>query len=158
MPLLPHSFLTGTARKGYLCVNNLPLRRHATPLTNESIAPDVFDRLQKATVADPSELTELCRDYLSEARSTLAQLRSALSREDAGIFRERAHYLRGSSLVLGATEVARCCAALEHMGRNSEFREAEPLLDQTSAALDGVQAELASRLGPSVLPREGSAA
>ena len=156
--LLQHSFLTGTARKRYLCVNNLPLRRHATPLTNESIAPHVFDRLQKATAADPAELTGLCRDYLSEARSTLAQLRRALAQEDAGQLRERAHFLRGSSLVLGATVVARCCAALEHMGRNSEFRNAEPLLDQTSAALDAVQGELAKRLGPSVVPVEGSAA
>ena len=127
-------------------------------MTKECIASDVFDRLQKATAADPAELAGLCRDYLSEARSTLAQLRRALAQKDAGHFRDRAHYLRGSSLVLGATEIARCCAALEHMGRNSEFREAEPLLDQASAALDAVQTELAKRLGPPVFPVEGSAA
>lgn len=158
MPLLPCSFLTGTPRKGYLCVTNLPLRRHATPLTNESIASDVFDRLQKATAADPAELAGLCRDYLAEARGTLAQLRCALAQKDAGQIRDRAHYLRGSSLVIGATVVARCCASLEQMGRNSELQDAALVLDQTSAALDVVQTELANRLGPSVVPVEGSAA
>jgi HPt (histidine-containing phosphotransfer) domain-containing protein len=127
-------------------------------LTNESIASDVFDRLQKATIADPAELVNVCRDYLAEARRTLAQLRGALAQEEAGQFRDRAHYLRGSSLVLGATAVAQCCASLEHMGRNSELRDAAALLEQTSAAVDVVQTELARRLGPSVVPVEGSAA
>jgi HPt (histidine-containing phosphotransfer) domain-containing protein len=144
-------------RKGYVCVNYLPLRWHATPLTKESLAADVFDRLQKATGA-PAELAGLCRDYLAEARSTLGQLRGALAQEDAGWFRDRAHYLRGSSLVLGATAVARCCADLERMGRESDLRDASPLLDQASAALDELQVELTRRLGPSVVPVEGSAA
>ena len=158
MTLLPHSFLTGTARKGYLCVNHLPLRPHPTPVSDEPLAPDVFDRLLKATAADPAELAGLCRDYLAEARQTLARLSSALAQRDAVQLRDRAHYLRGSSLVLGATVVARCCAALEQMGRKSELRDAAPLLDQASAALDAVQAELAKRLGQSVVPAEGSAA
>lgn len=134
------------------------LKAHATLLTNESIASDVFDRLRKATTANPAELAGLCRDYLAEARSTLAQLRCALAQKDAGRFRDRAHYLRGSSLVLGATTVARCCSDLEQMGRNSELLEAATLLDQTSSALDAVQAELAKRLGRSVVLVGGSGA
>jgi HPt (histidine-containing phosphotransfer) domain-containing protein len=127
-------------------------------VSDESLAPDVFDHLQKAGTTDPAELAGLCRDYLTEARRTLAHLRSALVQKDAGRFRDRAHYLRGSSLIIGATAVARCCLALEQMGRNCELRDAAPLLDQTSAALDAVQAELAHRLGQSVVPVEGSAA
>ena len=61
-------------------------------------------------------------------------------------------------MIVGATAVARCCADLEQMGRDSEFREAAPLLDQTSTALTAVGAELARRLGPSVFPTKGSAA
>ena len=127
-------------------------------MTDETIAPDVFERLQKAVTADPGELAGLCRDYLAEARRTLAHLRSALAQKDAEEFRDRAHYLRGSSLVIGATAVARCCAGLEHIGRNAELSDAAPLLDQTAEALDVLQAELAKRLGQSVLPVEGSAA
>jgi HPt (histidine-containing phosphotransfer) domain-containing protein len=127
-------------------------------VTDESIAPDVFDRLQKAAAADPEELAGLCRDYLAEARRTVAHLHSALVQKDAGRFRDRAHYLRGSSLMLGAAAVARCCAALELMGRDSQLHDAAALLDQASKALDAVQAELARRLGQSVVPVEGSAA
>ena len=127
-------------------------------MTDSSIASDVFDRLQKATAADPAELVGLCRDYLSEARHTLAQLRSALALLDAEQVRGRAHYLRGSSLVLGATAVAQSCATLELMGRNSDLDDAERLLGQISTALNEAEAELAKRLGPSVVPVEGSAA
>jgi HPt (histidine-containing phosphotransfer) domain-containing protein len=127
------------------------------PVTEDSIAPDVFDRLQRAAAADPEELAGLCRDYLAEARRTVTHLHSALVQKDAGRFRDRAHYLRGSSLVIGATAVARCCAALEQMGRNSQLHDAAALLDQASKALDAVQAELARRLGQSVVPVEGSA-
>ena len=138
--------------------NSLLLRQNATPVTDNSLASDVFDRLQKATTADPAELVGLCRDYLSEARHTLAQLRSALARLDAEQVRGQAHYLRGSSLVLGATVVAQSCATLELMSRNSDLDDGERLLDQISTALNDVETELAKRLGPSVVPVEGSAA
>jgi len=128
------------------------------PVNENLITPEVFDRLQKATAADPAELAGLYRAYLGEAREALVQLHLALARHDSEAFRERAHYVRGSSLIVGATLVARSCANLELIARNSELGEAAGLLDQTSAALDAVEAELAKRLGPAVVPVEGSAA
>ena len=127
-------------------------------MTDESLASDVFERLQKATLANPGELAGLCRHYLAEARRTLKQLRSAFAEQDPMQLRDRAHYLRGSSLVIGATVVARCCAELEEMGRKSELRGAAAVVDRATVALDAVQEELANRLGRSVLPAEGSAA
>jgi HPt (histidine-containing phosphotransfer) domain-containing protein len=127
-------------------------------MMEDSIAPDIFDRLRMATAADPEELVSLYRDYLVEARQSLLQLRDALAEKDAEKLRDRAHYLRGSSLIMGTTAMARCCASLELMGRNAEFQDVALLLDQTSAALEAVKAELTRRLGPSVLPVEGSAA
>ncbi len=126
-------------------------------MTDDSIASDVFNRLQQATAATPAELAYLYRDYLAEARQALLQLRLAWAEKDAEKLRDRAHYLRGSSLIVGATVIARCCSSLELMGRNSEFRETVLVLDQTSAALDAVEAELTRRLGPDVVPVEGSA-
>jgi HPt (histidine-containing phosphotransfer) domain-containing protein len=127
-------------------------------VTDDTLAPDIFDRLQKATAADPAELACLYRDYLAEARQALMQLRCALAEKDAEKLRDRAHYLRGSSLIVGATPVARFCESLERMGRNSEFHDAAPLLDQASTVLAAVEDELTRRLGPEVLPLEGSAA
>jgi HPt (histidine-containing phosphotransfer) domain-containing protein len=124
----------------------------------DSIAPGVFDRLQQATAADPSSVAELYRDYLVDARSALLELRGALLRKHAEEFRSRAHYIKGSSLILGANLVAQYCATLEEMGRQSEFRAAGPLLDKTEAALDRVEAELTRRLGSAADRAKGSAA
>lgn len=127
-------------------------------MTNDTIASDVFEHLQKATAGEPAELAALYRDYLGEARQALAQLRNALAQKDSVHLRERAHYLRGSSLVLGATVIARCCAHLEQMDGISDVRSARRLLNQTSAALNATEAELTRRLGPAAVPVEGSAA
>lgn len=122
------------------------------------IARENFDRLRQATAADPAVLAELCREYVAEARSTLVKLRKALAQLDAAEVRERAHYLKGSSLMIGARILAQCCARLEQMGRDSELDTAEPVLEQAITALKAVEDELARELGPVVLPAEGSAA
>jgi HPt (histidine-containing phosphotransfer) domain-containing protein len=122
------------------------------------ITTEVFERLRQATAKDPSVLAELCRDYLTEARKTVGQLREAIASGDAGAVRERAHYLKGSSLMIGAQEVSQSCARLERMGRESDLREAEPTLEQAIEALDAVEGELRNEFGPGVVPAEGSAA
>jgi histidine phosphotransfer protein HptB len=127
-------------------------------VTDEPIITDVFDRLLKAAAADPQELAGLCRDYLAEARRTLVNLQAALVQKDSGRMRDRAHYLRGSSLIIGASTLARLCGSLEQMGRDAQLHDAAPVLKQACEALDAVQAELARRLGQSVVPVEGSVA
>jgi HPt (histidine-containing phosphotransfer) domain-containing protein len=122
------------------------------------ILPEVFDRLRQATTKDPAVLVDLCREYIEEARKTMSQLRDAFLAKDAAAFRDRAHYLKGSSLMVGAGRLAQCCAILERMGRDSDFRGAEPMLEDTAAALREVEAQLAEQVGPAVLPAEGSAA
>ena len=122
------------------------------------IAQEIFGRLRQATAADPAVLSELCREYVAEARSTVAKLRKALIQRDAAEVRERAHYLKGSSLMIGARILAQCCSRLEQMGRDSELEAAGLALDQTVAALKAVEEELAREVGSVVLPAEGSAA
>jgi HPt (histidine-containing phosphotransfer) domain-containing protein len=122
------------------------------------LLPEIFDRLRQATAKDPAVLVELCREYLTEARSTLSQLYDAFGAKDAIAFRERAHYLKGSSLMVGASRLSQCCATLERMGRDSDFREGAPMLEETTAALREVETELTRQVGPAVVPAEGSAA
>jgi HPt (histidine-containing phosphotransfer) domain-containing protein len=122
------------------------------------IVSDAFERLQQAMAAKPAELVDLCRDYLTEARETLAQLRNAFTLKQSEELRKRAHYLKGSSMLLGAVGVTKCCASLEAMGRSGDFNGTEHMLDQTSAALDAAEREYVRRLGPDVLPARGSAA
>ncbi len=122
------------------------------------IAREIFDRLRQATAADPAILAELCREYVAEARSTVAKLQKALAQRDATEVRERAHYLKGSSLMIGARTLAQCCGRLEQMGRDSDLEAAEPALDQVIQALKAVEDELTKELGSVALPAEGSAA
>jgi HPt (histidine-containing phosphotransfer) domain-containing protein len=119
---------------------------------------DIFARLQQATAGQPEVLAELCRDYLIEAGRTLAQLREAVANGDAAMVRDRAHYLKGSSMMLGAQEVSQACAALETMGRDSNLTEAEPALENVLTALKNVETVLTEVVGPAALPAEGSAA
>lgn len=127
-------------------------------MSDSALTPEVFDRLRQATAKDPTVLAELCRDYLAEARATIIQLREALAANDAGVLRDRAHYLKGSSMMIGAGALSQCCATLERMGRDSDLRDAKAMLDQAVVALEAVEVELAKAIGPAVLPAEGSAA
>ena len=122
------------------------------------LAREIFDRLRQATAGDSGVLAELCREYISEARVTIANLHQALSDKNAAEFRERAHYLKGSSLMIGARQLSQCCATLEQMGRDSDLSIAAPALEQTAAALKAVEEELIKDVGTVALPSEGSAA
>ncbi|MGB8768339.1 MAG: Hpt domain-containing protein [Candidatus Korobacteraceae bacterium] len=127
-------------------------------MADSPISSETFERLLQATASRPAELVELCREYLVEAGQTLAQLRNAFTLKQAEEFRNRAHYLKGSSMIMGAIAVTQYCATLEAMGENGDITDAEHMLDQLSAALDAVAREYVKRLGPGVLPARGSAA
>jgi len=157
LALALHSLLDASAQKDYLLKIQIGVSTK-TLVTDVVIAREVFERLRQAAVGDPSVLAELCRDYIAEARSTIVQLQKALARGKAEELRERAHYLKGSSLMIGARSLAQCCATLEQMGRDSDLRDAELVLAQTMAALKAVEEELTREVGPVALPAEGSAA
>lgn len=127
-------------------------------MSEPALARDIFERLRQATANQPDVLAELCRDYVSEARITLEQIRTALAEADSRQLRERAHYLKGSSMMIGARDLSGCCGRLEQMGRDAELAGADPELERATAALKIVEAELLRELGPAALPEQGSAA
>jgi HPt (histidine-containing phosphotransfer) domain-containing protein len=127
-------------------------------VSEAALARDTFERLRQATANQPDVLAELCRDYVSEARNTLEQIRKALAAADARQVRERAHYLKGSSMMIGARDLSGCCARLEQMGRDDELAATDLELARATAALQAVEAELLRELGPMALPEQGSAA
>ena len=127
------------------------------PGTETLLTPEVFDQLQKAMAADRAGFTELYRDYLADAWRTLQLLREAVKQRRHDEIRSKAHYLKSSSLVLGARAVARHATELEDLARESEITD-ELVLDRIADALTEVQAELAERLGGGVLPAGRTAA
>ena len=124
-------------------------------VTDKLKASDAFEQLRQMTASRPAELVEICREFLAEAGKTLAQLRNAFTLKQAEELRNRAHYLKGSSLIVGAVSVTRCCASLEAMGKTGDWSEAEAVLDQLSAALQAVEQEYVKILGAGVLPGKG---
>ena len=159
VPRCANSLLDASAQKYYLLgTAETEWGSNQDPVAEVIIAREIFERLRQATAADPAVLAELCREYVVEARSTIVRLRKALTQRDAVEVRERAHYLKGSSLMIGARILAQCCTTLEQMGRDSELEAAEPVLEQAITALKAVEDELARELGSVALPAEGSAA
>lgn len=122
------------------------------------LAREIFDRLRQATANTPDVLTELCREYIFEARKAIVQMQEALARDDAGHLRERAHYLKGSSMMMGARELSSSCASLELMGRDCQLSAAPSELERAVIALKAIEAELMRELGAAVLPEEGTTA
>jgi len=123
-----------------------------TPLIAE-----VYDQLQRAMAANPAGFTELYRDYLADAWQTLQTLREAVRQHHREEICATAHYLKSSSLVLGARRVARHATMLEETARKSDIEE-EVALERIAHALREVQDELAVRLGGAVIPAGRTAA
>ena len=108
--------------------------------------------------SEPDGFTELYREYLAEAWNTLRSLREAVQQQNAQEASEKAHYLKGSSLVLGARVVAQAAAVLQELALNGDARGAEAGLKQIEQALLELQAELSDRLGAAVIPAGSTAA
>ncbi len=150
--------LDGITPDGLPIGDNLSVCGVTSAPVSEVLDRDIFSRLQQATATQPGVLAELCRDYVAEARSTLSQLGNALAQGNAAEVRERAHYLKGSSMMLGAQQLSQTCATLELMGRDSNLATAAPVLEQAMTSLREVEIVLKEVVGPGALPAEGSAA
>ena len=118
----------------------------------ESVESDVLDRLRRATAANPGELVDLYQEYVNQARHTLVGLRDAVKRQQSEEVRNHAHYLKGSSLIMGARVVARHCSVLEEVREDGNFHAAAELVQQIGGAIDDVEICLTRRIGLGVSP------
>jgi HPt (histidine-containing phosphotransfer) domain-containing protein len=133
-------------------------RQRPVPETETSLIADVFDQIQQAMKANPAGFTELYRDYLTDAWKTLPLLRAAVVQGDRDAVFSRAHYIKSSSLVLGAKTVACRARELEDSARTSDTILESSAVDRVAQALHEVQTELAVRLGAGVIPAPKTAA
>lgn len=119
-------------------------------MKEDVLAPEVFGCLQQAMSTDLRGLVELCREYLADARRTVDQLQKELVANDTEQMRMHAHYLKGSSQVLGARGVAQCCMALEDATRYGDFRHLDELIRSTVVAVNAAEMEMEARIGTSL--------
>jgi len=128
------------------------------PVTETTLTSGVFDQLRLAMAADPAAFTGLYRDFLADARESWQVLREGVQAGQVESVRAKAHYLKSSSLVLGAPVVARYAAMLEESAIQHESEKFGSLLAEVEKALQDVQAELTKRLGAGVIPADETAA
>jgi HPt (histidine-containing phosphotransfer) domain-containing protein len=99
-------------------------------------------RLRDLTDGDAEFERELIDTYKDSARNILIQLRANLSAGNAlGVARE-AHALKGASLNVGASSMARCAAEIETAARAGDARRASEKLDDLRGEEQALWAEL----------------
>lgn len=133
-------------------------RQRPVPEKETHLSPTVFDQLRLAMTADPAGFTDLYREYLADARESLALIKVSIENTDAAAVQTRAHYLRSSSLVLGASRVAAEAAGLEQTAMSGTLVDATKILREAERRLNQVTAELVEVLGGGVVPGDKTAA
>ncbi|HYV74379.1 MAG TPA: Hpt domain-containing protein [Candidatus Binatia bacterium] len=128
------------------------------PVEETPLSSAVFDQLRQAMSNDSAGFAALYRDYLTDAWQTFHLLRESVDQRHFENIQAKAHYLKSSSLVLGAPLVARYATEVEQAALAKDLSDAGALLDDTKRALRQVQAELAGRLGKTVIPTNEAAA
>lgn len=81
----------------------------------------------------PQQLQSICDAYLREARSVVSQLQAAAAVGDLEKIREKAHYLKGSSELVGAKRLTTICRQLQNS--TASPRSVAPLLREMGTAL-----------------------
>lgn len=75
--------------------------------------PDLIRVRQEGAESNLGANDEILSVYVAEFHTTLQDLRQAKERGDLAAFREKAHYLKGGSQVIGATTVVALCQDIE---------------------------------------------
>ena len=90
----------------------------------------------------PDLLAELIAVYLRDTPPRLAALHEAVARTDAEALRREAHGVKGSSSQIGAVQMARLCAELEHQACATDLAGAAESLRRLDEAFGRVRAHL----------------
>lgn len=101
---------------------------------------DCLGNLQ--TEADPHLVKVLLEMFLDDTEERLGKLRAAGREEDAEGIRHKSHVLRGRSVYMGATRVARICKEFEHAGDSRNVGEASELLEALEQKFGRVRSAL----------------
>jgi|RhiMethySRZTD1v2_1073278.scaffolds.fasta_scaffold38651_3 two-component system, sensor histidine kinase and response regulator len=99
-----------------------------------------FDRVElgRQMADDETLIADVIRLFLDDCPTRLAEIRAAITAQNAEQLRTTAHALKGAAGYMAAARVVAAAAALEVMGREgrlSEAPEAFSLLEAESAQL-----------------------
>jgi len=118
----------------------------ASALQTAPIDPVELDRIAESA----TDRAEILLDFMTQTRSDLAGLRSAVALQNLPVRVRIAHRMKGSSRMVGARDLAAACEAMERaVGRNSP--------DEALAAMDLTMARLEAHLAQITLALEEQA-
>lgn len=128
------------------------------PVGESLLSEAVFEQLRRATAADPASFTGLYRDFLADAWQSLRQLTAAIAADQPEEIRDKAHYMKSGSMVLGMREISVLATRMEAAAKGGDRTQYATVLAHLKAALEHLQAELVTRLGPEVVPADDATA
>ncbi len=100
----------------------------------------IYEELKEATGAD--FIDELVDTFLEDAPKLMAELQSALQKQDAEVFRRAAHSLKSNSATFGASRLSGLAKELEMLGKEQKLGEAAAKLPAVEEALQATELEL----------------
>jgi two-component system, sensor histidine kinase and response regulator len=110
--------------------------RAPKPAEPERTAPLDLRTLRAIADDDPLFVADLARTFAVGAEEIARDLSQALAAGDRPQLTALAHKLKGSSLSVGATEVARLSAQVERESRNQPFDALKTLIETLHAAVE----------------------
>ena len=96
---------------------------------------------------DPDFVDELIDEYLSDAPRQLAAMHAAMATASAADLVRPAHTLKGTSLSVGAVQVAEACRSAEEMARLGDLDGARPYVIEAETAFAAVGDALSEARG-----------
>jgi len=116
------------------------LTKSASRTVRAAVTPDlddaVFARLSAAM--PPAELARLFALALSDTRSRVASIESAIAADDLATVQSQAHAIKGSAAMLGARALVAAAAALESTGNPSDARTQLAQILASAVRLEGI--------------------
>jgi HPt (histidine-containing phosphotransfer) domain-containing protein len=111
-------------------------------MTRDAVILDRL-RLRDLTDGDAEFERELLETFVASARVLLAELRAGLMARNAAAVAKDAHSLKGVSLNVGATSLAKCAAEIEMAARAGNIEPIDVTLEQLRSEERALWAELA---------------
>lgn len=111
-------------------------------MTRDAVVLD-RTRLRNLTDGDAEFERELLETFVASARVLLAGLRAGLMARNAAVVAKDAHSLKGVSLNVGATSLAKCAAEIEMAARAGSVEPIDLTLERLRSEEQALWAELA---------------
>ena len=99
---------------------------------------DLFDHVQQflqEMMEIDEDVSDIIVEFIQQGRERLAELESAVGRDDPATVHTAAHALKGSLSYLGVGEITAMCRTLEKRGMRNQLEDVSDVVDQISAAL-----------------------